>query len=162
MNKLFLIILTSISFATSAQDSNLNKVTIGLYPAFASSSTLTINFKKSEALFIVDETEQISKFKISTKEHEILKSVVNNLLNDTQLPIDTLLSNDGEIILLDGRLTEDGMTTYIYLNGKKDPAIQFGNSYSRSEAELLSKLTDLIRTRTSNDEYVTKLENYLN
>jgi hypothetical protein len=162
MKKLLLLFLILAFFTSLAQEKKLNKVTIGFYPSFYPASTLTISFKKSEVIFTIDENTQTKKFKISSEDNNKLKSVVNNLLNNTQPPIDTLKLNDGKIILLDGRMSEDGMTTYIYLNGKKDHVIQFGNSYSLSEAELLTKLTILIRNRTTSEEYVNMLENYLN
>lgn len=160
MKKLILVTLIFLSLTTSAQTANFNKVTFGLYPAFDPSSTITINFKKSEVSFKVDGKKQTDKFEISMEEQEILKSVINNLLSNAEPPVDTLTIN-GKKILLDGRLTEDGMTTYVYLNSRKRPSIQLGNSYSKLQAESLSKLAYLIKTKTKNNEYIDKIHQYL-
>jgi hypothetical protein len=162
MKKIFFIILTLLSFATSAQDVNFRKATLRFYPSFELSSTLIIDFKNSEVFFILDKAKQTKRINISPEENKELKSLIIDLLKNDYPPIDTLATEDGKTYLIDGRLSEDGMTTYIYLNNKKEPAIQLGNSYSKQEAELLDKTIYLIRNRVSNDDYFDTIKSYLN
>jgi hypothetical protein len=160
MNKFLLLVLIFVSLSMDAQNGKYNRVVLNFYPSFEQSSTLVIKFNKMIGKFKIEGAKQNHKFEISVVDKEKLVSAMNKLYKDLEAPIDTIMI-DGQQVLIDTNLSEDGMTTYISFNRKEHSKIQLGNSYSRIQKEVLTAFINLMKTRNIESDYADKIEKYL-
>mgnify|MGYP001627818189 CR=1 FL=1 len=162
--KQVIYILFLLSFTVVlAQSDSYKKVRIEFLPSFISSSFLDINFSNSYAILRLDTSSKSHRIRLTESEQSNLMKAIHSLVSESRPPIDTVKviggNGEQETIVIDGRLSEDGMSTRIILECSNIK--EFGNSYSKSESEQLAKIISLLKTKFPKMAYLRELDEYI-